>query len=65
MSSNPKLRTPGKRVFDSPKPRLTLVEPAEQPPVQKPEMSPEVREMLQEMNRRRSVSKDPNGPDAA
>ena len=65
MSSEIKLRQPGKRVFERPKTRLTLVEPAEQPPAPKPEIRPEVREMLREMNRRRSVSKDPDTPDAA
>ena len=65
MSSEIKLRQPGKPVFETPKPRLTLVESVEQRPVQKPELSPEVKEMLREMNRRRSVSKDPNRPDAA
>ena len=66
MSSNPKLRQPGKLVFEHPKPRLTLVKSTEQPQATfKQEFSEEVKEMLRDMNRRRAVAKGSDAPDAA
>ncbi len=66
-----KLRKPGKKVFEQPKPKpkLQLVPPADDrvDSVAKVELSPEVKEMLREMQQmkraRRNGSSD--APDAA
>ncbi len=49
--STTKTRTPGKLVFERPKPKLTLVPPADDTTdsVAKVELSVEVKEMLREM----------------
>ena len=66
MSSNPKLRQPGKLVYERPKPKLRLVKPTEQQrPVSKTVFSEEVKEMLRDMNRRRAVATGSDAPDAA
>ena len=64
MSNQPKLREPGKRVFEKPKPALTLVKPTQ---AHKPmtDFSPEVKEMLHEMNRKQRKKDYPDTPDAA
>jgi hypothetical protein len=67
MSSEMKRRVPGKRVFPADDyPKLRLVSP--QTPVRtapKVEPSPEVKEMLREMNRRHTPTRNTDTPDAA
>lgn len=68
MSNIPKLRTHGKRVFEQPKPRLTLVPPANDPAdsVAQVELSVEVKEMLRDMQQQRRRRRDGvDEPDAA
>ncbi len=66
-----KLRKPGKKVFERPKPKLTLVPPAtdaREDSVVQVELSPEVKEMLREMQqqqRRRARRDGSDMPDAA
>lgn len=66
---SPKLREPGQRVFNKPKPELRLVTPAAQSKAVGPvsEMPPEVKEMLREMNQRKRQRDhdDPETPAAA
>jgi hypothetical protein len=67
MSSEPKRREPGKRVFPvDDRPQLVLV-PSQHPkrPDARTEMSPEVKEMLREMNRRHAATRNSDAPDAA
>ncbi len=67
--NNINLRTPGKRVFEQDKPKLTLVPPAADTSadsVVQVELSPEVKEMLREMQQRKRVRRDGmDAPDAA
>ena len=69
MISEVKRREPGKRGFPSrERPQLTLVPP---PPQQfkrldvRTELSPEVKEMLREMNRRHTSTRNSDAPDSA
>ena len=68
MAEVVKRRQPGKRVFEKPKPALTLIKPTQE---HKPiSMDDEVKEMLREMSRRQKDTRDSatNGsdtPDAA
>ena len=64
MSNQPKLREPGKRVFEKPKPALTLIKPTvEHRPM--PPMDDEVKEMLRQMRQRQRSKDYPDMPDAA
>ena len=68
MSSEVKRREPGKRVFPADnRPKLVLVPPAQQPsrPDASTELSPEVKEMLREMNRRHTSTRNSDAPDSA
>ena len=67
MSEQINRRAPGKRVFTAEdRPKLTLVSPQEPTrPDVKTEFSPEVKEMLREMNRRHTATRDTDTLDAA
>jgi hypothetical protein len=65
--SEQKRREPGKRAFPEKRPQLVLV-PSPQKPIRpdaSAEMSPEVKEMLREMNRRHTPTRNTDTPDAA
>ncbi len=66
MSEQIKLREPGKRAFPEKCRKLQLV-PPQQPsrPDVSAEMSHEVKEMLREMNRRHTNTRNNDAPDAA
>ena len=65
MSSENKRREAGQRAFPA-RPHLVLVpKPVADHPAPKVEPSPEVKEMLREMNRKRSKVKETDPPDAA
>jgi hypothetical protein len=67
MSSEMNRRVPGMRAFpSSERPQLRLVPPAQPArPAPKVEPSPELKEMLRELNRRHTTTRDTDTPDAA
>ncbi len=68
MSNGQQRREPGKRVFPADdRPKLVLVPSPLQPrlPDVKTEFSPEVKEMLREMNRRHTNTRNTDTPEAA
>lgn len=66
MSKQIKRREPGKQAFPF-RPRLVLVPPAQEVdrPAPKVEPSQEVREILRELSRRHTNTRDTDTPDAA
>ncbi len=65
MSSENKRREAGQRAFPT-RPHLVLVpKPVSDHVAPKVELAPEVKEMLREMNRKRSKVKETDPPDAA
>ena len=68
MSSEVKRREPGKRAFPSrERPKLVLVPPPQKPqrPDVRTELSDEVKELLREMNRRHTSTRNTDAPGAA